>query len=289
MCTSPFYLKEYLFEVPCGQCLQCRINKRKEWSLRLLHHMSYNNDCIFLTLTYNDENLINPSLNKRDFQLFMKRFRKCHKQSIKYFACGEYGDKTYRKHFHAIIFGVSLRSILSDSRATYKFRRKGFDYFSLSLPYWSNGFAIVTTVSPDTIGYVAGYVTKKLKGYKKKYEELGLLPPFQLQSQGLGKEYAFDNEERLKSELFCYFKDKKVSIPRYYRKLLDIDSSYFSTIIADKKLKLIQMLDDKNRFRIGEKELFRYFDISPKFIDECREQKDLTLKAKEKLYSRDIL
>ena len=45
-------------------------------------------------------------LKKSDFQKFIKRLRKDY--DIKYFACGEYGDKTLRPHFHAILFGVNF-------------------------------------------------------------------------------------------------------------------------------------------------------------------------------------
>lgn len=290
MCTSPFYLREYRFEVPCGQCLQCRINKRKEWSLRLLHQMSYMPNCVFLTLTYDDFNLLSPSLNKTEFQLFMKRLRKRHKVDIKYFACGEYGDKSYRKHFHAIIYGLPLKTFLEDSKSTHRFMKKGFVYHSLQLPYWSYGYAIITGVSEDTIGYVCGYVTKKLKGYKEKYAELGLTPPFQLQSQGLGKSYALDNEERLKRELFCFFKGQKTPVPRYYRKILDIDSSYFTDIIQKSKMKTLEQLRKKGKLQSSLEEYkFLYFNTPTLHHLLMRYQKDLTLKAKEALYSRDTL
>ncbi len=73
-----------------------------------------------MTLTYDDEHLpINdyvdsdgvihgkPTLRKRDVQLFLKRLRKNYKYDnhIKYFCCGEYGGKTFRPHYHLIIFG----------------------------------------------------------------------------------------------------------------------------------------------------------------------------------------
>lgn len=43
--------------IPCGQCLQCRINHAKNWATRLeLEAQSYNN-VQFLTLTYDDEHV----------------------------------------------------------------------------------------------------------------------------------------------------------------------------------------------------------------------------------------
>ena len=97
-------------EVPCGKCIGCRIAKRKEWSLRMLHELTYHPQSSFVTLTYDDYHL--PpccSLKKRHLQLFLKRLRKnLGERRIKYFACGEYGGQTMRPHYHAILFGSGL-------------------------------------------------------------------------------------------------------------------------------------------------------------------------------------
>ena len=96
--------------VPCGSCISCRIAKRREWSLRLLHELSYHDDAVFLTLTYDDAHVPpNMSLRKRDLQLFMKRLRiKLDRlgieHCIKYFACGEYGTRTKRPHYHLLLW-----------------------------------------------------------------------------------------------------------------------------------------------------------------------------------------
>ena len=94
--------------VPCGRCIACRIRKREEWTIRLLHELKYHADAVFVTLTYNDESLpINqkgyPTLRKKHLQDFFKRLRinldrDYHHRKIKYFACGEYGDCTGRPH-----------------------------------------------------------------------------------------------------------------------------------------------------------------------------------------------
>ena len=64
-------------EVPCGKCIGCRIAKRKEWSLRMLHELTYHPQSSFITLTYDDYNLPSDnSLKKRHLQLFIKRLRK---------------------------------------------------------------------------------------------------------------------------------------------------------------------------------------------------------------------
>jgi len=99
--------------VPCGKCMHCRVAKRREWSLRMLHELDEHEDSIFITLTYDEDNVPeNMSLRKADLQKFFKRLRKAlGDRTIKYFACGEYGDKTERLHYHSIIFGLSLKDI----------------------------------------------------------------------------------------------------------------------------------------------------------------------------------
>lgn len=83
----------------------------------------------FLTLTYNDDNLIKnvewsvsrldgelgftPFLNKDDFTAFKKRLLsrmrdKYGYTGIRFFECGEYGSKNGRPHFHAIFFNLPI-------------------------------------------------------------------------------------------------------------------------------------------------------------------------------------
>ena len=63
--------------VPCGKCLACRIARRQEWSMRVIHELSGYKDAVFLTLTYSDEFLPDHgSLVVADLQKFIKRLRK---------------------------------------------------------------------------------------------------------------------------------------------------------------------------------------------------------------------
>ena len=145
--------------VPCGRCLACRISKRREWSLRMLHELADYDDAMFLTLTYNDDNLPpNGSLVKADLQKFFKRLRKrldVDGRKIRYFACGEYGEQTQRPHYHAIIFGLSLRDedkqLVVDS----------WDKMSWHVPQIKKkAFGMV---EPDSIAYVAQYIDKNIQ------------------------------------------------------------------------------------------------------------------------------
>lgn len=141
---------------PCGQCMNCRINKRRQWTLRMLLENSVHVESCFVTLTYSDENLVynkdyQKQLCKKDFQDFMKRLRKYYDnegKKIRYFACGEYGSKTKRPHYHFILFGA-----MADQELIEKI--------------WGYGLVHVGTCTADSIQYVAGYVLKKFVNKKR--------------------------------------------------------------------------------------------------------------------------
>ena len=205
--------------VPCGKCLSCRIKKRQEWALRCEHELSYWTDSMFLTLTYNDLALpANGSLVKKDLQLFIKRVRKniCDRR-IKYFACGEYGDNNFRPHYHAIIFGLSLRK--EDKELVMSCWDK-CDWDKKSIR--DNSFGLV---EPESIRYVTQYIDKKYSGELEKeiYTDAGLETPFRILSQGIGAKYAIDNQKQIMQLGYISHNGIKGSIPRYYIKKLDLD------------------------------------------------------------------
>ena len=79
-------------KIPCGQCIGCRLQKSLDWAVRCVHEKSLHEESSFVTLTYDDEHLpANGSLVYRDFQLFMKRYRKITGSGVRFLMCGEYG------------------------------------------------------------------------------------------------------------------------------------------------------------------------------------------------------
>lgn len=151
---------------PCGQCLPCRINRRRVWTLRLLlESFFYESQCSFVTLTYSDESLpytddYRSTLCLRDVQTFLKRLRKkFYPRQIRYYLVGEYGPKTGRPHYHAILFG--LRPYELDAEFLLFQGRSGQKRASVLSNLWNLGLVHVGLASRDSIQYVAGYVTKK--------------------------------------------------------------------------------------------------------------------------------
>ena len=186
----------------------CRIGHAREWSTRILHELKYHDSAIFLTLTYSPENLPKSgTLVKADLQKFFKRVRKQLEKTdrkIKYYACGEYGDRFNRPHYHAIVFGLSL----------------GPDDQALIKNCWTLGYIKSGTVTYDSARYVADYVQKKYSGPKNylEYERKGLETPFAVMSQGIGLQYVMDYQEDLIKNMSITIHGAEVGIPRYYKK-----------------------------------------------------------------------
>lgn len=188
------------YPLPCGKCLACRIRRRSIWAIRMLHELTTCGDSSFITLTYSDEHLpvrgSDPRgvLLKSDLQKFHKRARRAGSE-YRYYACGEYGDKGGRPHYHAILFGwnPSPRELEV---------------------LWSMGRVDVATAEVASVRYVAGYVSKKLG--LSDYDLSNRPPPFQCASNGIGLAWASSNMiENLYDGALTY-RGKSLPIPRYY-------------------------------------------------------------------------
>lgn len=148
-------------EIPCGQCIGCRLDKSRQWAIRCVHEAQEHEENCFITLTYDDENLpYGGTLVKKDFQDFMKRLRKeVEPKKIRYYQCGEYGENLLRPHYHAIIFNHDFRD-----KKLWK-SKNGVDvYVSPTLQkLWRFGFSTIGTVTFESAAYVARYCVKKIK------------------------------------------------------------------------------------------------------------------------------
>ena len=101
------------FQVPCGKCSICRDKKANEWVTRAMcETQTSSNVPYFITLTYNDLNTPKNGVRKRAAQLFMKRLRinlsryVGHDVNLRFFLCAEYGSKSGRPHYHALLWNV---------------------------------------------------------------------------------------------------------------------------------------------------------------------------------------
>ena len=269
-CTSPIKIavktgskafSDLYREVPCGQCLACRLNYARMWSIRIIHESQLYYRNVFATLTYNDDNLPeDKSLSKRALQLFLKRLRKSlSPRKIRYFAVGEYGGKFGRPHYHAILFNVSKRDL------------------EVVRSCWPFGFVRLDTVTVDSANYVAKYSVKKLRGEKGReyYLSHGIIPEFSIMSSrpGIGYDYMRLHESSFRNRKYVVSKGVKYSLPRYYDQKIfgdDVDRKVEKlTYSAEKVLDLKRQCQENH---------VDFFD----FLNEFRQQVNLNLISRMK-------
>lgn len=209
-CLSPITIKvkgKGHLPVPCGRCAACLQNRRNSWSFRLEQELKVSTSAHFVTLTYTDDKLYfneygNPSVNKRDVQLFIKRLRKLSDEKLRYYAVAEYGSKTHRPHYHIILFNLS----------------HDFDSANLLLTNaWGNGQIQVGSVTPASIAYVTKYVFQKGKNWEGEDKVFSLMS----RKPGIGSNYLDTHTKWHEEDPTRFYSVKeggqKVSLPRFYR------------------------------------------------------------------------
>lgn len=215
-------------QIPCGQCVGCRLDRSRQWAIRCVHEASLYKENCFITLTFNDENLISDSLNPRDFVLFMKRFRKMYGAGIRFFHCGEYGSVNKRPHHHAIIFNFDF-----PDKIFWKPNNGYPIYRSPSLEeLWPFGYSSIGAVTFESAAYVARYIMKKITGDDAANHYRGRIPEYVTMSRRPG--IAYEWFRRYKDDVFPHDyivirNNIKARPPRYYDNLYDnINNSYIS-------------------------------------------------------------
>lgn len=234
-----------MFHLPCGKCVGCQIDKANSWAIRCWHEtLQYKNN-IFVTLTYNNDNLpIDESVNKRVIQLFLKKLRmsiyrdyldenkipytkKLNKEElskvkkdleklkIKHFTKGEYGSKYGRPHYHMIIFNY-----MPDDLILYDYNRSYPLYKSEKLEkIWGNGLITIGNATMDAALYCIKYMAK-ITNKKKRPDWLE--PEFTLMSKrpGIGHDHITKNYRDIIGANACIVLKKskllKMSVPTYY-------------------------------------------------------------------------
>lgn len=220
-------------DVPCGQCIGCRIARSRMWAVRCIHEASLHERNCFITLTYDDAHLPEGgTLVLKHFQDFMKRVRKRYGEGIRFFHCGEYGEDNQRPHYHAILFNL-------DFEDKYVFK-KGEDAESVLWrsptleELWPFGFSTVGTVTFKSAAYCARYIMKKMTGeyaivYQPHVDSITgevfgeRLPPYITMSRrpGIAKHW-FD---KFKSDVYpddfvVLLDGTRVATPKFYDKQL---------------------------------------------------------------------
>lgn len=249
--------------LPCGQCVGCRLERSRQWAMRIMHEASnYGLSNSFITLTYNDDNLPSDlSLNHSHFQKFFKRLRKfLPSKTVRYYMCGEYGDEFKRPHYHACIFNHDF----PDREVVAKTPSGHYIYRSQSLErLWPFGFSSVGDLTFESAAYVARYVMKKITGdaadthYQMVDTDTGEIfwrvPEYNRMSlkPGIGADWfdkyradVYPHDEVIANGVAC-------KPPRYYDKMLKrIDPLMYDDIKCYREIDNLNRLSDNTPERL---------------------------------------
>lgn len=197
-------------QVPCGRCPACRRRKQNEWAFRIMEEAKRSKKTAFVTLTYDDSNLVYsdlgiPTLCPDHFTNFLKRLRHdLETESLRYFLCGEYGDQFDRPHGHCIFF---YNGDLDDIKLA-----------DLVQKHWKFGFTLYEPgISAGRAKYCAKYTMKSLT-----YDYKDVVPPFARMSRrpGIGRQFLDHvdyNEFRKRNQWFVHdYQGTPYALPRYY-------------------------------------------------------------------------
>lgn len=249
VCSDGFVITDFV-PIPCGRCIGCRMSRSRDWAIRCSLESRSHDVSYFLTLTYNPlllpySNFVDVStgeicykstLVKKDLQKFIKRLRDHYDREkgkkFRYYACGEYGSKSVRPHYHMIAFGLEI-----DDLVPYKETALGdMLYTSEWLSnIWQKGYVIVGSVTFESCAYVARYVNKKKYGSEADFYDLyNIEPEFNIMSlkPAIGREWFDNNYDKIyKNDEIILPDGHVVTPPRYFDKCMDdIDEELMSDI-----------------------------------------------------------
>jgi len=224
--------------IPCGQCVGCRLERSREWGLRCVHEAKMHEQNCFVTLTFDDDRLLemcpDGSLAQEHISLFMKRLRRKLDYSgaetpIRYFACGEYGPKLGRPHYHLCLFNFDF-----PDRKHWR-SRAGFSYYTSEVlsSLWPYGYSVIGDLSFESAAYVARYCVKKITGKDAADHYCGRKPEFSTMSlrPGIGKPWLDKFSSDVYNYDFVLVNGMKVSPPKFYdRKYAESNPTDFENI-----------------------------------------------------------
>lgn len=201
--------KKGITEFDCGACPECLLKRANVWALRSVYEAREHVHSCMVTLTYDDyvydsyghligERVSDLTVCKRDVQLFIKRLRKWYSVfnpgcKIKYLLSAEYGKRTHRAHYHAILFGVRFPDLVKYKKS----KRGNIIYKSKTLTdLWHNGICTVDSININ--GSVARYCTKYCA--KDRSDDTFMLVSQKVGLNGLvrdfnGKSYVIEGRE----------------------------------------------------------------------------------------------
>lgn len=228
--------------IPCGKCIGCRLKYSADWATRIMCESEEWQDNWFLTLTYDDVHLpydscidtdtgemmaTNPTLDSEHLTRFMKSLRKRYErqghQPIRFYACGEYGSKYDRPHYHLCIFNMPIEQ---DDLKEIK-KKDGHIYYTVEWleKLWGQGYIIITDLSWETAAYTARYMLKKQLGNGGLERKLkGQEPEFTRMSRrpGIGANWISKHADEVYKNDGIAYKGRFLKPPAYFDEKYDL-------------------------------------------------------------------
>lgn len=289
-------------ELPCGHCIECRINKAQDWSTRAVLESRYYSDNWFITLTFEDSYMpyiktisrktgqpaVLGQLRYDYIQKFMKDIRKFYSyhyglDNIRFLVSGEYGDNSERAHFHILLYNLPI-----DKRDLHVRKiQAGHIYYDSPFiaKFWPYGNNIVTDLNLCTSAYVARYVLKKFYGqYEDSYQEVckyyGVEP---LRAEfiqcsrrpGIAHKYftdEFSYRDFLENKKILFNNGKLNPIPKYFNR------------IFKEKPEEISDYEDFSRFGIDSQDLIDAYNaqkLTKQLLAEAQTKKSISMSLED--------
>lgn len=173
----------YYVNADCGQCIECRKKKARNWQVRLHEELQQSKYAYFITLTFAPKELEELCKKTRlkecnavaayAVRHSLERYRKDYKKSLRHWYITELGHEgTERIHLHGVIFcDHTLEFVKSDKENFYTWK------------YWKYGLVYVGQYcNAQTINYIVKYMHKIDEDHKGFIGQV-------LCSPGIGKQY----------------------------------------------------------------------------------------------------
>jgi len=234
----------------------------RQWAVRCVHEAQLWPNNSFITLTYSPEHVpADGSLVRSHYQNFMKRLRKYFEPlTIRFYQCGEYGEKLGRPHYHALLFNLEF-----PDKELWKMEHDTPLYQSPTLTkLWGKGHCSIGEVNIKTAAYVSRYIMKKITGelsfdhYERIDQVTGeiynLEPEYTTMSlkPGIGKRWYDKYKSDVFPDDFVVMNGKKYKTPRYYTEILRAtDPEMYEKIIQKRTASLEKHQQDNTPERLS--------------------------------------
>ncbi len=228
--------------------------------MRCVHEASLYSENCFVTLTYDNRHLPgNGSLDRRELQLFLKRLRKRYGQGLRYYGCGEYGEKFDRPHYHLCLFNHDF-----EDKVLWKIKDGVRLYTSAQLAtVWELGFSTVGAVTFESAAYVARYCMKKITGPGSGAHYGARVPEFPAMSRGskklgtggIGKGWLEEFQSDVYPNDYVIMRGHKLRPPRYYDNIYDVNDPKGAAKLRGRRVRNAREHEDNNtpeRLRVRE-------------------------------------